>query len=158
MTMPVPRVGEAVRKRQQPEVERLVQEPLCDVNCRDKEHNTPLHWAAVQGDVPILRLLLGRRDLDVNRQTKQKAFSPLHLAARHGHAEAVSLLMRHPKLEVNIFSASREAPIHAAAHKGHSAVVKLLAGHAAADPSVVAEAMEKLQNPSPRKAKHGTDA
>ena len=42
------RLYEAVRKRQAEEVERLVAQPLCDVNCRDKEHNTPLHWAAVQ--------------------------------------------------------------------------------------------------------------
>jgi len=61
-----------VRKRDLAEVERLVAQPLCDVNCRDKEHNTPLHWAAVQGDAALLRALLGRRDLDVNRQTKQK--------------------------------------------------------------------------------------
>ena len=107
----------------------------------------------VQGDVPILRLLLGRRDLDVNRQTKQKAWSPLHLAARHGHTEAVTLLMRHSRLDVNILSLSREAPIHVAAHKGHAAVVKLLAGHAAADATFVAEANEKLRNPSPRKGK-----
>ena len=40
-----------------------VQEPLCDVNCRDKEHNTPLHWAAAQGDAPALRLLLSRREI-----------------------------------------------------------------------------------------------
>ena len=142
-----------MRKRQQPEVARLVQEPLCDVNCRDNEHNTPLHWAAAQGDAPVLRLLLGRRDLDVNRPTKQKGWAPLHLAARHGHAEAARLLLRHPKLDVGLLSAAREAPIHVAAQKGHASIVQLLAAHAATDQAHVAEAMARLQRPSPRKPK-----
>ena len=40
-----------------------------------------------------------------------------------------------------------------AAQKGHASIVQLLAAHAATEQAHVAEAMARLQRPSPRKPK-----
>ena len=45
----------------------------------------PLHYRYTAVTLPLHCRY--RRDLDVNRPTRQKGWAPLHLAARHGHAE-----------------------------------------------------------------------
>jgi len=41
-------------------VSALLDVPLCDVNVQDSRGNTPLHYAAMQGNAPITEMLLAR--------------------------------------------------------------------------------------------------
>ncbi len=70
------------------------------VNCTDKNKWTPLHWAAHCGHVEVVKLLLGRPDVEVNVADSDGA-RPLHLAAQHGHVEVVKLLLGKAGVEVN---------------------------------------------------------
>ncbi len=62
------------------------------VNVTTTNYSTPLHLAAVAGDVEILRLLIdnnARLDaLDINQM------SPLHRAAGHNQSAAVKFLLK----------------------------------------------------------------
>ena len=61
------------------------------VNIRDYKGRTPLHWAAIRGDVSAVSLLLDN-GADVNAQDEGKA-TPLILAASSGSVRTLELLL-----------------------------------------------------------------
>jgi hypothetical protein len=77
--------------------ERIVQFLLscgANVNIRNARGQTPLHIAAQQGHVGIVRLLLSSKHIDVNAQDRCRA-TPLYLASENGHVMVVKLLVEH---------------------------------------------------------------
>lgn len=67
-----------------------------DVNVKDLYGNTPLHYAAEEGHVNTLRVLLEKEvevgvDVDVKNRTYE--YTPLHLAAQNGHLDIVNALI-----------------------------------------------------------------
>uniref|UniRef100_A0A183TB31 ANK_REP_REGION domain-containing protein n=1 Tax=Schistocephalus solidus TaxID=70667 RepID=A0A183TB31_SCHSO len=68
---------------------------LCDfgaeVNCRDKAQYTPLHVAAAQGHVAVVRQLISR-GAELHALTG-KGNSPLHIACLNGKNEVVEVLL-----------------------------------------------------------------
>ncbi|KAL4402174.1 palmitoyltransferase Akr1 [Malassezia pachydermatis] len=65
-----------------------------DVNLRDADGVTPLHWAAINAHVACCEWLL-ERGADVHCQGGQLQATPLHWAARRGHTQVLSLLLAH---------------------------------------------------------------
>uniref|UniRef100_A0A8C3GK54 Ankyrin repeat domain 27 n=1 Tax=Cairina moschata TaxID=8855 RepID=A0A8C3GK54_CAIMO len=57
--------------------------------------------------------------------SNQDGFTPLHMAALHGHSELVSLLLKHGA-SVSAKNAQHAVPLHLACQKGHFQVVKCL--------------------------------
>ncbi|KAJ7406681.1 ankyrin repeat domain 27 [Willisornis vidua] len=57
--------------------------------------------------------------------SNQDGFTPLHMAALHGHSELVWLLLKHGA-SVGAKNAEHAAPLHLACQKGHLQVVKYL--------------------------------
>jgi ankyrin repeat protein len=74
------------------DIVRLLLEKGCDVNLRDDMQATALHLAADNGDVRVMRLLLGHPGTEVNLKDRM-GFTPLHLAAANGKLEAVRTLL-----------------------------------------------------------------
>ncbi|XP_031411290.1 ankyrin repeat domain-containing protein 27 isoform X2 [Meleagris gallopavo] len=62
--------------------------------------------------------------LGVN-MSNQDGFTPLHMAALHGHSDLVSLLLKHGA-SISAKNAEHAAPLHLACQKGHSQVVECL--------------------------------
>ncbi|XP_065497027.1 ankyrin repeat domain-containing protein 27 isoform X1 [Caloenas nicobarica] len=57
--------------------------------------------------------------------SNQDGFTPLHMAALHGHSELVSLLLKHGA-RISARNAKHAVPLHLACQKGHFQVVKCL--------------------------------
>ena len=96
--------------------------------------NTPLHNAAYKGDVAEITALLEKPDVKIDAVEK-RGLTPLMLAAGHGHADAVKLLLEKgadPKLK----SKDGATALHKASEAGNLTVVELLL-KAGADPGAV---------------------
>lgn len=85
---------------------------------------TALHWAAKQGHVETVMLLLSKT-AEVNSLTEPDASTPLMFAASHGHSVIVSLLLAH-KADVNATDDHGTTALKAAAANGHLEVVRSL--------------------------------
>ncbi|XP_021695049.1 uncharacterized protein LOC110674850 [Aedes aegypti] len=93
------------------------------VNSKYIFHGTPLHTAAYNGYIEMVKLLI---DHNVNIDTKDDAGrTPLHRASRNGHHEVVKLLIDNGA-NVNTTDNEGWTPLHYASRNGQLEVVKLL--------------------------------
>jgi ankyrin repeat protein len=110
------------------EVKRLVVGCGVNPNIKDKDGNTPLHYAAREGRLKVVELLL-EHGADPNIQDKD-GWTPLHYAAWKRRLKVVELLLEHGA-DPNIQDKDGETPLHLAAWDGHLDVVKFLLEHGA---------------------------
>ena len=75
-----------------PELCDFVGMAVVDVHTHGHWHATPLHVAAVRGDVVVISALLDA-GADIHA-CGEHGYSPLHEAVEQGHIEAVRLLLR----------------------------------------------------------------
>lgn len=78
-----------------------------DVNLKDKDGRTPLHFAAESADGDIVELLLDK-GADINAKDDESGFTALHHAAQFGNENAAELLI------------TRGADINAKDNQGHT--------------------------------------
>ncbi|XP_042225932.1 ankyrin-3-like isoform X2 [Homarus americanus] len=86
---------------------------------------TPLHQAAITGNLQLVRLLCDHRaDLHLT-SNQDEGRTALHLAARAGHRNIVELLLARGA-QVNVLDDHGRTPLHLAAEAGHTNIVKSL--------------------------------
>ncbi|KAI4273225.1 MAG: hypothetical protein LQ337_004785 [Flavoplaca oasis] len=98
------------------------------IDARDSEGNSPLIWAARNGHVSVVQLLLDRR-ADIGAENHE-GVTALYWAANCGHSDTVDLLLRNkanckPRDKVGWTS------LHRAAYNGHTGVVRTLLNNGA---------------------------
>lgn len=96
---------------------------------RNERGETPLHLAAIRGDVEQVGRLLAHRTTDPNA-VDFAGWTPLHEACNHGWREVASKLLQAGAM-VNARGLDDETPLHDAASNGHKSVVRLLLEHGA---------------------------
>ncbi|WP_342224629.1 ankyrin repeat domain-containing protein [Spiroplasma endosymbiont of Asaphidion curtum] len=113
----------AIIKKNIDVVKELLKYANINVNAMIENVLSPLHYAAENGYLAIVKLLLAN-GADVNAKAKNGA-TPLHYAAAKGYTEIVKLLLEHGS-DINANTSNRRTALHVAAENGHTDVVKLL--------------------------------
>jgi len=115
-----------------------IQHGRCDILEVTAETNTILHVAAEQGHDELIRELYVRfREEGLLSRRNSALDTPLHCAARAGHAMAVTVLVQLGQdCGESILGCKNKAgdtALHLAARRGHGAVVEVLVSAAAAE-------------------------
>ncbi|CAA2959753.1 ankyrin repeat-containing At5g02620-like, partial [Olea europaea subsp. europaea] len=85
-----------------------------------------LHEALVNGEVSLLHSLT-ENDENIIKQTVQGSqHTGLHLAARFGHEELASEIIKLCPEMVSVENIELETPLHEACREGHLEIIKLL--------------------------------
>ena len=84
----------------------------------------PLQEAAKRGNLEFLNECLQNK-VSVNSLDKSGS-TAIHWAARGGHVECATALLKYPNIQVNVQNKLGDTPLHNAAWKGDSIVVGLL--------------------------------
>ena len=113
----------AINTYQEDHYAKLLIDKGANVNCVTTRNTTPLHAAAVHGDINIAKLLI-HKGARINAQTNT-CRTPLLFAADMGHYEVVEMLLANGA-NVNIRDVDNNEPIHCAAENGHIQCLKTL--------------------------------
>ncbi|XP_075069400.1 ankyrin repeat domain-containing protein 12 isoform X2 [Mixophyes fleayi] len=96
------------------------------VNKRNERGETPLHMAAIRGDISQVKELIR---LGANVNVKDFAgWTPLHEACNMGYYDVAKVLIA-AGADVNTQGLEDDTPLHDAASSGHRDIVKLLLRH-----------------------------
>jgi len=111
-----------------PELPEFIDTPTVGVHTRGGWQSTPLHVAAVRGDVAAIAALL---DAGADIQSRgEQGYSPLHEAVEQGHIEAVRLLLERGA-SVTATNDDGHTPIQSAKILKEHDIERLLQQHAA---------------------------
>ncbi|XP_053482193.1 BRCA1-associated RING domain protein 1 isoform X2 [Ictalurus furcatus] len=95
---------------------------------RNHKGETPLHLAAIKGDVEMTKALL-EQGADPNLKD-HAGWTPLHEACNLGHVGVVEVLLQQGAL-INTPGYENDSPLHDTVRNGHASVAKLLLQHGA---------------------------
>jgi ankyrin repeat protein len=109
---------------------RLLQShPMCALQKPSSLGDDVLVIAASRSHKTILASILQNSEVDVNVCTKGVWQTPLHIAAKHGDTEVVTILLNDPRVDVNPRDESLRTPLHYAANRGHKEIVTIFCRH-----------------------------
>jgi ankyrin repeat protein len=92
---------------------------------KNSRGQTPLWFAALNGQEPLVKLLLSTSKVDADSKD-DNGQTPLLLAAMNGHEAVVKLLLATSKVDADSKDKFGRTPLQLAARNGYEAVVKLL--------------------------------
>ena len=115
------------------EVKHLLEDATLEaatINAIDKDGRSAFHYACLNDDAPLLRVLLGDARVDVGLRSP-RGDTGLHMAALYAAQEALKLLFADGRSDVDARNNFRETPLHLCAgsgDKGAAAAARLLLG------------------------------
>ena len=95
-----------------------------DVDAKDQQNRTLLHWACAQGKTQVVKLLV-EKGADVNAKTA-RGLTPLKQAVYGKHHEIVDFLLNRTPVDVDARGQQNFTLLHWACAEGKTQVVKLL--------------------------------
>ncbi|WP_353272525.1 ankyrin repeat domain-containing protein [Wolbachia endosymbiont (group A) of Urophora cardui] len=96
-----------------------------DLDIKYEKGLTPLHFAALFGDLELARYLVDEKDCSFNVLDKYGK-SPLHIASENGRIELVKYLVGEKKANINVLDNQHMAPLHFVAENGNLELAKYL--------------------------------
>ena len=135
-------------------VELLVTHYKCDINAKDIDEQTPLHVAAENGHLAVVKYLTGKNNCRVQERKGNSMITCLHLACISGCLPMVRFLIEELHFNPAIQSDDGAQPIHVTCRYGHLQMLKYLLedNHTLCDPE--AEDKNNLR-PLHYAARHG---
>ena len=96
-----------------------------DISEGDFFGRTPLAWAAHNGHEEVVKILLGREEVDPDKLDLD-GHTPLSLAAWNGHEGVVKILLGREEVNPDKPNNNGQSPLSLAAWDGHEGVVRIL--------------------------------
>lgn len=96
-----------------------------DVNQGDEHRFSLLHWAAREGQTPIVDLLITRGGARVNA-TNLGDDTALHLAAAHGHLDVVQYLLLNFRIAIDSSNEHGNTALHYACFWNHLEIAEVI--------------------------------
>ncbi len=97
----------------------------CEIEIEAESGRTPLHCAAENGYLGIVKYLIEEKGVNPNVKDIS-GLTPLHFAAGSGSLEIVKYLVEKRGANVSVESNNEQTPLHFAAGNGHLGIVKYL--------------------------------
>lgn len=124
---PPPQFSDLVRATQfgrYSDCRQLLESNLFDINQRDSENATLLHWAAINNQTNIVDYYIAK-GADINAIGGDLMSTPLQWAVRQGYLSMVVQLIKYGA-DYNIFDGEGFNSLHLAAQFGHTPIVAYL--------------------------------
>ena len=102
--------------------------PHTDVNIRNSDGQTCLHFAMSIMNREIIQLILSVPVVDVNAQDND-GNTPLHLAIGQNNVDAVELLLARNDINLSIVNNQEQTPLHFAARNGTAQILRFILSH-----------------------------
>ena len=116
-------IHEAVRAGDPARVRAVIEKDPGQINIKDENGRTPLHWAARGANNEVLAYLVEKgADLNV---LDNSGTAPLHSLASRGNADGVRIVLA-KGADINIKASNKSAPLHFAALGRRVEVLRLL--------------------------------
>ncbi len=115
-------LADAVKSQNATAMRALIKQ-RADVNAREVDGTTPLHWAAYNNDAAAVEILL-KAGANPNT-TNRYGVTPLSLACETGNAQIIERLLK-AGADVNAGRPGGETPLMTAANQGNPEILRLL--------------------------------
>ena len=99
---------------------------ILDFNEEDHLKMTPLHLACNFGNIGLVRFLLNKTEVHVNKRCLLFDETPLNLAAKNGFVRIIELLIKHDQIDLNSFGSNKESAFYCACQYNYYDLVFLL--------------------------------
>ena len=108
-----------------------------------RNNYTPLHFACLNGQLEVVRYLVGNRKCNPNIQARNKVTAS-HLACGAGHLHIVQYLTTEKHSEVSVGDAWDDTPVHDAAGNGKLEVLEYLIENQYFEPHILGQKKSDL--------------
>ena len=116
----------AIREKSSKVIGVLLSDKNIDVDLSNKNGETPLMMASIDGNLPLVKTLV----IDHKAQLDHISWTPLHYACARGHLDVAQFLIANGAI-VDSMSLGNTTPLMMAVQSGNEKVVKLLLDKAA---------------------------
>ncbi|TNK94291.1 hypothetical protein OUY_02205 [Wolbachia endosymbiont of Leptopilina clavipes] len=105
-------------------------EPGANIEAKDNNGWTLLHYAASKGHKEIIEFLVNEKKANINARTTSDSKKPIHVAAKEGYQEIVDFFLG-KRMRVDDADNDKWTPLHYAAAYNHLELSKFLVGQRA---------------------------
>lgn len=107
------------------------------VNSLYKTGDVPIRHATKVGHIDVMEVLMASNDLDPNVRCGYNIDAPLHVAVEKGFRDAVELLLKDGRVNVNVESQRGSTSLHLAVKQDKIDIARLILAHPKVDVNIV---------------------
>ena len=111
----------------------LITKYKCNTNCKNSHGHTPLHYAASNNHLEVVRYFINEQRCDPMTRDND-GNTPLHIAAQHGWMDIIIDLITKYKCNTNCKNSHGNTPLHYAVIINHLEVVRYFINEQHCDP------------------------